>query len=78
MDDSTDQNLETIADGSQIWALKKLEGSCSKFSQTWVKICGLFGGKLVIRQVLNVPKAIQDFKEGFQEVKVGFYLFVRI
>ena len=43
-----------------------------------VKIRRLFGGKLVIRQVLNVPKAIQDFKEGFQEVKVGFYLFVKI
>ena len=26
--------------------------------------------KLVIRQVPNVPKAIQDFNEGFQEVKV--------
>ena len=28
--------------------------------------------KLVIRQVPNVPKAIQDFNEGFKEVKVGF------
>ena len=24
------------------------------------------------RQVLKVPKAIQDFNEGFQEVKVGY------
>ena len=37
-----------------------------------VKIRRLFGGKLVIRQVLKIPKAIQDFNEGFQEVKVGF------
>ena len=36
------------------------------------KIRRLFGGKLVIRQVLKIPKAIQDFNEGFKEVKVGF------
>ena len=73
MDDSTHQNLEKNRQWVPDLSIENVEeGSCSKFLQTLVKIRQLFGEKLVIRQVPNVPKAIQDFNEGFKEVKVGF------
>ena len=74
VNDSTDHNLEKTPMGLRYEHRKCRGRLLFKISsiQTWVKIRRLFGEKLVIRQVLNVPKSIQDFNEGFKEVKVGF------